>query len=564
MNYLSYQGNNNNNGGGSWLAMGLIFIFILFAPYIMGNPPQEAADATHVEQDAIAQAAAKALPPIIKYPIASRTLESQQISVTMTNSGGGRIQSAFIKDPDRYIQHGDFIRSQKQDKPEIGGLLPLAVEIPTFGITAETQFEATSPESDSKSASFFYMDSNAQKRITKTFSVSDDNPYIVHAKFDLVNLTANDIQDELSMSLFIQQIKDEEPGIFTPGSYVAAKCFSDDTMEYLNATDKDEAEHYNKDIKWFAIDESYFAIAVGVQNARQCDIVNDDGLLRSTIHIPFSVARNSTQSIEFDIYVGPKESRYLDSLGDDAQLAKIIDYGWIEVIAKPMAWILDKFHSLTGNWGLAIILLTIIIRLLLWPIAQKSQLSMMRMSKIAPLMQELQEKYKDDQATLAQKQMELYKEQNVNPFGCLPLLLQMPVFFALYRCIFVTGGLYHAPFTLWITDLSARDPYFVLPILGVALLIIQQRLTPTATQNKQQKIMMITMPIVFGAMMLFLPSGLCLYMVVSSGFSMAQSFYVRRLIAREDAEKANNTVEVLDPEHSTSKDRRAAKRRNAP
>lgn len=197
MNYLSYQGNNNNNGGGSWLAMGLIFIFILFAPYIMGNPPQEAADATHVEQDAIAQAAAKALPPIIKYPIASRTLESQQISVTMTNSGGGRIQSAFIKDPDRYIQHGDFIRSQKQDKPEIGGLLPLAVEIPTFGITAETQFEATSPESDSKSASFFYMDSNAQKRITKTFSVSDDNPYIVHAKFDLVNLTANDIQDEI-------------------------------------------------------------------------------------------------------------------------------------------------------------------------------------------------------------------------------------------------------------------------------------------------------------------------------------------------------------------------------
>ena len=138
---------------------------------------------------------------------------------------------------------------------------------------------------------------------------------------------------------------------------------------------------------------------------------------------------------------------------------------------------------------------------------------------------------------LAQKQMELYKQYNINPMaGCLPLLIQMPVFFALYRCIFVTGGLYNAPFYLWIKDLSAPDPYFVLPVLSVVLMLSQQFLTPTQVKNTQQRVMMLLMPILFGAMMLFLPSGLCLYMIISAGIGMIQSFYVRRVMARSDLE----------------------------
>lgn len=143
----------------------------------------------------------------------------------------------------------------------------------------------------------------------------------------------------------------------------------------------------------------------------------------------------------------------------------------------------------------------------------------------------------------------------------------MPIFFALYRCIFVTGGLYHAPFVLWIQDLSAPDPFFILPILSVVLLILQQVLTPSTTKNLQQKIMMYSMPAIFGLMMLFLPSGLCLYMVVSSTFSMAQSFYVRRIIAKEnDGDNNNNNNgndDVIDVESLSSKDKRAAKRREA-
>ncbi len=564
MDYLSYQGNNNGGGGSrSMIGFAVLFLFLIIWPYFFGNPAREAADATANAPQA-EQANPAPIPVTVRYPAATRTLDSAQISVTMTNAGGGRPASVLIKDPDRYAEHGDFIRSQKQENPDRAGILPLAVELPAFGINRDTQFEATSPDSDTRAASFAYADPATQNKFVKTFSVSDDHPYIVHAKFELTNHTAQNIQDTLSMSLFIKQIEGEEPGLFTPGSYVAAKCFADDTMEYLDATDKNESESYSDDIKWFAVDESYFAIAVGVSGAAKCDLSNDEGLLESKIRIPVSIAQNSSQTLEFDIYMGPKESRYLANLGEDAGLEKIIDYGWIEVIAKPMAWILDKFHEWTGNWGLAIIILTVIVRLLLWPIAQKSQLSMMRMSKLAPLMQELQEKYKDDQQTLAQKQMELYKEHNVNPFGCLPLLIQMPIFFALYRCIFVTGGLYRAPFVLWIRDLSAPDPFFILPVVSVALLVLQQLLTPSAVKNKQQKIMMFSMPVIFGVMMLFLPSGLCLYMVVSSGFSMIQSFHVRRIIAKEDAAKAQNgNVEVLDPESAPSKDRRAAKRRNA-
>lgn len=561
MDYLSYNGPSNNNGGSSKLILftALMLIFFIAMPFFMPRPqedPSKADASQETSKDATAS------PNIaVRYPKATRTLETPQLSVTMTNAGGGRASEILVKDPDRYLKHGDFLRSQKPENPDQPGFLPFEVSLPSFHVSPQTQFEAISSPDRHDSAQFSYQSPDGKLKFVKTFSTTD-TPYILHAKFELTNLTSQEISDTLAISLHIKQIEGEEPGLFTPGSYVAAKCFYDDDLEYLDATDTDESETYtvknDKNIQWFAIDESYFAIAISAQNAESCVIKNDDKRLSSTLNTPVRIAPNASSTLEFDIYMGPKESRYLQNFGDERKLTEIIDYGWIEVLARPMAFILDIFHQWTGNWGLAIIILTLIVRALLWPIAQKSQISMMRMSKLAPLMQELQEKYKDDPATLQQKQLELYQQHQVNPFGCLPLLLQMPIFFALYRCIFVTGGLYQASFVLWIQDLSAPDPYFVLPILSVALLVVQQLLTPTATKNKQQKIMMFAMPAIFGLMMLFLPSGLCLYMVVSSTFSMGQSFYVRRIIAAEDAAKDAPEVEVI--EGRNSRERRTAKR----
>ena len=535
MDYLSYNGPENNKGGGRfYIAMAVMMLFFIILPYFMPQPeqPQEALDDKTASSSEL-------VPVVVKYPIETRTLETDDYSLTMTNAGGARIESFHIKLPERYSEHGDFIRSQKNESNAVGGLLPLTMELKSFGINPETSFKTTSEDPNHKEIRFVYTDPDEKYQFEKIFTTTD-KPYVVHTRLALTNRSSDLISDNLSIALFIRQIEGEEPGIFPPGSYVAAKCHSDGEMEYLDATDKDENEKFTKNLKWFAVDESYFVIAMSAEFANACELRNDNGILKSIMNVPVTMAPGTTTSYDFDMYVGPKESKYLANFGQERELDEIIDYGWIEVLAKPMAWILDKFHQWTGNWGLAIILLTLIVRVLLWPIAQKSQISMMRMSKIAPLMQEIQEKYKDDPATMQQKQLELYQQHQINPFGCLPLLLQMPIFFALYRCIFVTGGLYHAPFVLWIRDLSAPDPYFILPLLSVGLLVLQQLLTPTATKNKQQKIMMISMPILFGLMMLFLPSGLCLYMVISSTFSMAQSFYVRHLMAKEDDTAADS------------------------
>ena len=564
MDYLSYQDPNNRGGSSKLLIfMGMMLVIFIIMPYIMPQQPQQD---QNTQQQTVQQTVLQAAetPTVrVTYPIETRSIETDAYNLTLTNAGGGRVESFFIKDPDRYSFHKDFIRSQKPQDNTKGGLLPLETSLKSFGIDNDTQFKTVSDANDHASAQFTYSDPQNLYQFDKTFTATD-TPYVIHAKFSLTNRSSQDITDVLAISMYIKQIEGEEPGLFTPGSYVAAKCYSDDKMEYLDATDKNENESFQKSLKWFAVDESYFAIAMNAAYASSCELRNDDGLLKSTLNVPVTLKAGTTSTYEYDIYMGPKESKYLDYFGEDRNLPSIIDYGWMEVLAKPMAWILDKFHDWTGNWGIAIIILTLIVRILLWPVAQKSQLSMMRMSKIAPLMQEIQEKYKDDPATMQQKQLELYKTHKINPFGCLPLLLQMPIFFALYRCIFVTGGLYHAPFVLWIQDLSAPDPFFILPILSVVLLILQQVLTPSTTKNLQQKIMMYSMPAIFGLMMLFLPSGLCLYMVVSSTFSMAQSFYVRRIIAKEndgDNNNNNGSDDVIDVESLSSKDKRAAKRR---
>ena len=540
MDYHTYNGGSGKGGGsGFFLFMIGMMVCILMMQFFMPKPDLPAADDKQlgVAQDVHSDG----LNVAVVYPVENRVLETEDYSLTMTNIGGGRVQHFNLKIPDRYIKHGDFIRSQVQQDESKAGILPLEMKLGSFGIGGETQFKTISSADDHNTAHFQFVSPDGNLQFDKIFTTTD-KPYVVHAKLQLTNRSANSVQDNLSISMFIKQMEEDEPGLFTPGSFVAAKCYADGSMEYLDKNDKDEHETFDRNLKWFAVDESYFAFAMTADYATSCEIRNDDELLKSTINVPVKLDAAQTAVYEYDLYMGPKEAKYLDVLGEDRNLESVIDYGWMEVLAKPMAAILDTFHNWTGNWGLAIMLLTLIIRILLFPIAQKSQVSMMRMSKIAPLMQALQEKYKDDPATLQQKQMELYQTYKISPFGCLPLLLQMPIFFALYRCIFVTGGLYNAPFCLWITDLSARDPYFVLPILVIVLMVGQQLLTPTATKNKQQKIMMYAMPAIFRLMMMALPSGLCLYIVVSTLFGIIQSIFVRRSVAAE-----NNAGKAPEP-----------------
>jgi YidC/Oxa1 family membrane protein insertase len=245
------------------------------------------------------------------------------------------------------------------------------------------------------------------------------------------------------------------------------------------------------------------------------------------------VSGRSPNQGEFRLFVGPKDTAVLQKAGDN--LIDLIDYGWFAVVCKPLFFALQSIHSVCKNYGLAIMLLTILINLALFPLRYKSIVSAQRMQKLQPQMKSIQEKYKKLKPTDPKRQqmnaelMALYKQHGVNPLGgCLPLLLQMPFFIAFYNLLSVSIELRHAPFILWIKDLSAADHTFVLPILMTISMIVMQKMTPTPSADPVQAKMMLAMPLVFGFMLAFTSSGLVLYWLTSNLVGVAQQYLMNR------------------------------------
>jgi len=240
-----------------------------------------------------------------------------------------------------------------------------------------------------------------------------------------------------------------------------------------------------------------------------------------------SLMNRRERSFAFTLFAGPKDFELLKSY--HTGLEDTIDFGWFGVLAKPMLWLLRFVHGFIASWGLAIIILTIVVKLITTPFTHSSMKQMRRMAELKPRIDELQKKYKDDKAKLNQATMEMYKREKINPMGgCLPMLIQMPIWIALYRTIYSAVDLYQAPLGLWIHDLSAQDPYFVLPILLGGVMFLNQKLTPVTGDATQAKIMLWMMPIMFTAMMLFLPSGLVFYILVNTILSVFQTLWNNR------------------------------------
>lgn len=226
-------------------------------------------------------------------------------------------------------------------------------------------------------------------------------------------------------------------------------------------------------------------------------------------------------------YLGPMDAPSLYSAGHG--LSEVVDLGWFAAVARYLVAFLREIHDLVGNWGLAIILMTLLVRVTLFPLTWKSFQSMARMRVLKPEMDRINEVYGDDREKKGAAMMELYRKHRINPVGgCLPQLLQMPVWFAFYASLSTNVELYHADFILWWTDLSAPDPYYVLPLLLGGLMFVQQRITPTTMDPAQAKVMMYVMPIMITSFMLFLPAGLCLYMVTNSVLGIGQQQFIQR------------------------------------
>ena len=295
----------------------------------------------------------------------------------------------------------------------------------------------------------------------------------------------------------------------------------------LDAKKLKEVKSYQGGLKWIAQEDKYFfaaVVPVTLMDEAKAWKVQDASI----------VAFKGKPGVNnFIVYAGPKEHDKLKEL--NLGLEDIIDFGFFSIISRPLFWLLKKFYAVSGNYGWAIILLTIITRIPFIPLINKSQQSMKKMQDIQPKMAEIKEKYKKDPQRMQKETMELYKKYKVNPLGgCLPMLLQIPVFFALYKILSIAIELRGAPFMLWVTDLSAKDPYYVLPIVMGITMVIQQKMTPSTADPKQQKIMML-MPVIFTFMFLNFASGLVLYWLINNIFGIIQQFYVNRKMARETA-----------------------------
>jgi YidC/Oxa1 family membrane protein insertase len=290
---------------------------------------------------------------------------------------------------------------------------------------------------------------------------------------------------------------------------------------------------FSGEIKWFGFEDKYFLTTIIPKETPETTLtikrISEDVLRLVYDTAPSRIEPGSSMKREYVIFSGPKELETLKTVGYD--LKKALDFGFFDIIAKPLLMAMNWIYSFTGSYGWSIILLTIIIKIFLYPLTLKSFTSMKELQKVQPLMKELQAKYKEDKQKLNQEMMKLYSEHKINPMGgCLPMLLQIPILFALYRVFYSAIELRHTPFHLfgtWLPDLSARDPYFITPILMGLSQFVMQKMTPTPGDPTQQKIMLI-MPVFFTILFLNFPSGLVLYWLISNILSIIQQTYINR------------------------------------
>lgn len=369
-------------------------------------------------------------------------------------------------------------------------------------------------------------------RAEKTYVFHRDS-YQVDVSFNIRNNGVAAIEP----SAYFQLLRNGNPPAGTPkfvSTFTGAAVYTDkEKFEKISFEDIDKGKEKHAKFGedgWIAMVQHYFLSAWLPKNSGHREYYArkaGEGLYAVGTILPVgAVQPGSNKSVSASLYAGPQDQDKLDGVAPGLGLT--VDYGWLTVIAAPMFTALSFIHKGVGNWGVAIILLTVLIKLLFFPLSAKSYRSMAQMKVLAPKLQKLKEHYGDDRQKLHQAMMELYKTEKINPLGgCLPIVVQIPVFIALYWVLLASVEIRHAPFYFWIQDLSTPDPFYVLPIVMGITMIIQTKLNPTPPDPIQAKVMMI-MPIAFSVFFFFFASGLVLYWVVNNVLSIAQQWAITR------------------------------------
>ena len=381
-------------------------------------------------------------------------------------------------------------------------------------------------EQNEKRVVFQYSDS--QRTVTKRFQFFPN-------RYDFDVETAIQVKGRplpTQVGYLISEVTSisQKPSLLNPGTQEANfSVFSENKVTRTAFGKLTQPVEEQKPIDWLSFGSRYFVLAlIPLDSSKVVDLkvspVGKD-LMVARYLVPSGPQQND-MILKAKGFIGPNLAEQLEKAGN--QLEKVINWGWLKIFAAPLLKLLNLFYDYLHNYGLAIILLTILIKLLFYPLSQKSLRSMREMQRIQPQIQAIKERFKDDKEQLNKEMINIMKSNRVNPMGgCLHLLFQMPIFFALYRVLYNSVELFHAPFFGWIQDLSSKDPYFVTPILMGVLMVVQQAITPSTMDPQQKKVMMI-MPVMFTFLMLFLPAGLNIYMLVNNILTIGQQWFFNR------------------------------------
>jgi YidC/Oxa1 family membrane protein insertase len=466
---------------------------------------------------------------------------------------GGTIESLWLKNYAREAeQPQDKFRLFKPQPPNMfivqSGLLGGAdIDVPSHKAVFEAaQTSYTLLDGQDRLSVELTWNSPAGIEVIKRYHF-ERGRYLVEVEHEVVNNTGEAIivrdYDQLQRT-DLRDSPDDQKFVhtFTGGVYYGPEVkykkesFDDMVKRPLDAAITDG---------WIAMIQHYFMAAwiprTGVEQTFYTKVVESAGDTRYIIGMyspTTTIAAGTSHVFENRLFAGPKLQDRLSEIAPGLELA--VDYGWLTILAKPIFWLLSTIHAVVGNWGWAIIILTILIKLAFYKLSETSYKSMAHMRQVAPRLQALKDRYGDDKERLNQAMMELYKKEKINPLGgCLPILVQIPVFIALYWVLLESVELRHAPFIFWLDNLTAPDPYFVLPLIMGVSMFIQQKLNPPPPDPIQAKILM-ALPFVFTVFFAFFPSGLVLYWTVNQLLSIAQQWHITRIIEKADAAKRAN------------------------
>jgi YidC/Oxa1 family membrane protein insertase len=537
------------------IAISVVFFFVYYtyisppkkAPPEQSAPVEQATEVAKAEASTDAAAAAAATPEEEVFqtdvPIKTVTLQNDVLEMDIT-SDGGTATAWRLKDFNETTEKTSPNIDLTVNSTEIPGAMSLSFEDSSVKLPSKLRYEVVSSTDHEAMLSW----KGEGLEIQKTIKL-ENGSYVADVSVEIKNGSKGVFSAKPALMWSRINEKQKSSGFF--GFLKRSQIDIKKAVFYINGDvdrgddEKGELVTLPGAVNWSGIESRYFISAIipriqGEGLAAQygtkpltVDGAGGSGVWAGVVEPKIMIAPGETGQAAFSVYSGPKEINRLKALG--VGLEKAIDYGWFTVIAVPILYVLKFFYGIVHNYGVAIILLTILIKLLLHPINVKSLKSMKAMQQLQPRLKELQQKHKGDKQKINQETMQLFRAHKVNPMGgCLPMILQLPIYIALYKVLWNSIELFHAPFFWFYRDLSAPDPYMISPILLGVFMLLQQKLMPSASGDPTQKKMMMLMPIMFTVFMIFLPVGLVIYILVNTAMSVTQQYMYNKGIGIMD------------------------------